>query len=183
MRIGIDISQIVYEGTGVARYVKELIPIIVRNAPEHEFVLFGCSLRQTHKLRKFCQSISLISPKVTSRIYSLPLSLLDTLWNVLHICPIEWWIGPLDIFWSSDWVQPPINKKTIGVTTVHDVSFLHFPEMFHSLILSVQKRRMKRVLQECSLVLCDSHATEEDLQNFYHMRKEKCVVVYPGYHA
>ena len=46
MRIGIDISQIAYEGTGVAQYVRLITEALIRAHPEHEYVLFGASLRK-----------------------------------------------------------------------------------------------------------------------------------------
>ena len=50
MNIGIDISQTVYEGTGVARFTKSLVMNMVTSprAKNHVFYLFFSSLN--HKL-------------------------------------------------------------------------------------------------------------------------------------
>ena len=50
MRIGIDISQIVY-GTGVAVYTRELVRALLQLDQEDRFVLFGGSLRRTGDLK------------------------------------------------------------------------------------------------------------------------------------
>ena len=50
MKIGIDISQIAHEGTGVATYVRNIVAALVHRYPEHEYILFGSSLRKRHVL-------------------------------------------------------------------------------------------------------------------------------------
>lgn len=179
MRIGIDISQVVYEGTGVGRYVKELIPRVIAASPDDTFVLFAGSLRQKQRVTAFVQPLCR-THNVEVKIVPFPPKLLDILWNRLHIIPVSWMIGPVDVFWSSDWTQPPLGKKTVGMTTIHDVSFLHFPESFPSEILAVQRRRLLHALTECSVFLCDSVATKKDVMEYIGIAAKKLVVVYPG---
>ena len=180
MRIGIDISQVVYEGTGVGRYVRELIPRVIAASPEHTFVLFAGSFRRKNKIDAFVREVLKKSKNVEVKIVPIPPKLLDLLWNVLHIMPIDWFIGPVDVFWSSDWTQPPLSKNTIGITTIHDVSFLHFPESFPHEILAVQRRRILHAINECSLFLCDSEATKNDVAEYIGIKESKLIVVYPG---
>jgi hypothetical protein len=180
MRIGIDISQVVYEGTGVGRYIRELVPMLLRFAPEHEYILFGSSLRQRAKLRSFASDMKKISGHVTDNIQWLPARLLDFLWNILHIVPITWFTGPLDVFWSSDWTQPPLGGA-VGITTIHDVSFFLYPDSFPAIIRTVQKRRLQQAKKECAIFLCDSEATKQDVATYMHIEKSKLFVVYPGY--
>ncbi len=180
MRIGIDISQAVYEGTGVGRYVRELVPRVIAASPEHSFVLFAGSLRQRSRIDAFVRPILKTSKRVEVKIVPIPPKLLHILWNVLHIVTVNWFIGHVDVFWSSDWTQPPIEKHTVGITTIHDVSFLHFPESFPSVILAVQRKRILRAITECSLFLCDSEATKDDVAQYIGIKESKLLVVYPG---
>jgi hypothetical protein len=179
MRIGIDISQMVYENTGVGRYVKEMVSSLVRQYPDETYILFGSSLRQRNKLLGFTEQMRKISPNVQAFIWPIPLTILDIVWNIFHLIPITWVIGPVDVFWSSDWTQPPIGNAK-GVTTVHDVSFLRFPESFHKKIVDVQKRRLVQAKKECSHFLCDSEATKQDVISYCHIPADLCSVVYPG---
>jgi hypothetical protein len=179
MKIGIDISQIVYEGTGVSRYVKNLVRTLIETDPKNEYVLFGSSFRRRSAIEAYFQSIKEKHTNVSLKLFPFPPTLLDILWNRLHIIPIEWLIGEIDIFWSSDWTQPPL-KGAKGMTTIHDVSFLRFPESFPSTILNVQKRRLSRVFKTCKTFLCDSIATKNDVIHFYKVPAEKIIVIYPG---
>lgn len=182
MRIGIDISQMVYEGTGVARYVKEMVLGITRLAPQHEYVLFAGTLRQKEALLQFTGLVKQHAPHVKLVIIPIPPTLLTILWNVLHIAPITLFTGPLDVFWSSDWTQPPLGKS-IGMTTIHDVSFLRFPESFPKIIIRTQMQRLRHAVKENALMVCDSKATKKDVIELLHVPERKLQVVYPGFRA
>lgn len=180
MRIGIDISQIVYEGSGVSTYVRKMVESLLSIDSHNAYVLFGSSLRNRSKLSEFADSIRKKYPNVTFRFLPLPPTLLDILWNKLHVIPIEWIIGNVDVFWSSDWTQPPLARAR-GITTIHDVSFLHYPETFAQTIIDVQKRRLAWVKRECKAIFCDSEATKMDVIRLLGFENIQLQVVYPGY--
>src|SRR5688500_914765 len=114
MKIGIDISQIVYAHTGVAHYMRNLVQALVKNDRANEYVLFGSSLRKRIVLKDFYNTLPKGAP-VSLILLPLPPVFLDFLWNRVHIVPVEWFIGEVDIFWSSDWTQPPLSKA-FGIT-------------------------------------------------------------------
>ena len=180
MKIGVDISQIVHEGTGVARYVEEMIREAVAADSAVSWVLFGTSLRKRSVFEAFYQSLSAHHDRVRLVTLPIPPSLLHILWNVFHVVPVEWFVGAVDVFWSSDWTQPPLARAA-GVTTIHDVSFLRFPESFPAQIVEVQTRRLARAAKACALFLCDSVATRDDVVKFLGIPKGKLRVVYPGF--
>ena len=64
MRIGIDISQIVYEGTGVGIYVRRMVETLLKTDAKNDYVLFGASFRKKHVFEEFFRRMKRISPKV-----------------------------------------------------------------------------------------------------------------------
>lgn len=180
MRIGIDISQIVHEGTGVGHYVRNLVKALVRIDKTNEYILLGASLRKRTVFQEYFDQIRSLNPRVRLITLPVPPTVLEFLWNKLHVIPVEWLIGPVDVFWSSDWTQPPFRRAK-GVTTVHDVSFLRYPETFAQTIIDVQKRRFARVKRECKAVLCDSEATKKDVIDLLGISENKLYTVYPGF--
>lgn len=179
MRIGIDISQIVHEGTGVARYVKGLVEALLKEDTTNEYVLFGSSLRKRYVFVDFFNSLSNQNNRVKLVTYLIPPTLLEFIWNRLHIIPVEWLIGDVDIFWSSDWVQPPLLHAK-GVTTVHDLVALKFPVETDATIVSVHKRRLDWIKKECQMILCDSEATKRDASMLLGVTTDQLRVIYPG---
>lgn len=172
MRIGIDISQVAYEGTGVEKYVRRLVTELLKYDKKNEYVLFGASLRKISVFYKHFEKKHLV-------VVPIPPTLLDIVWNKLHIFPIEWFTGPLDIFWSSDWTQPPLIHAK-GITTIHDLSFLRYPESFVTKIIDTQKRRLKRAAKICTAFFCDSEATKKDAMELLKIPAYRLFVVYPG---
>ncbi len=192
MTIGIDISQIVYEGSGVATYVRRMVENLVSADKMNSYVLFGGSLRQQRVLKKFVHETQKVNSTVRAVIVPLSPLVLHLLWNRLHAVPIEWFIGDIDVFWSSDWAQPPALKAKL-VTTVHDIIALKYPQETHSItqvevskkqvkanIVAVHKLRLAWVKKTCEKVFCDSIATKNDLIQYLGFEEKQLDVVYPG---
>lgn len=177
MKIGIDISQIVYPG-GVPQYLSQLVIHLLSSDKENEYVLFGSSFRQQEKLREFCQQFH-DNPRVHLKLISLPPKLLDFIWNRLHIIPIEFFTGFLDIFLSSDWTQPPAKAKK--ATILYDLIVYQYPEEMAKEIVAVQKRRMKWVKKEVESIICISESTKKDAMKILDIAESRLHVVYPGF--
>src|ERR1035437_5836480 len=126
MKIGIDISQLAYDSTGVSNYLRCLVENLIKIDTENEYVLFYSSLR------KKLPSLSLPSnSKVVVKRFRIPPTVLNVLWNKLHILPIEGLIGNVDIFITSDWTEPPtINAKK--ATIIYDLVVYKYPEETHN---------------------------------------------------
>lgn len=170
MRIGIDISQIAHEGTGVATYVRRMVDTLLKLDKKNEYVLFGASLRKQHVFKEYAERAKLV-------VVPIPPTLLSFLWNTLHIVPIETFTGPLDVFWSSDWTQPPLAKAK-GVTTIHDLIALKFPNETDRGIVATHKRRLAWVKKEVQAVFCDSESTKKDVMQLLGIYNVH--VIYPG---
>lgn len=157
MKIGIDISQVVY-GTGVSNYTRNLLRALLALDKDNDYVAFGGSLRRKGELRALLASLK---GNIDGKIYSLPPTMADILWNRLHILKIEKLVGKIDVFHSSDWTQPPSNA--FKVTTVHDLVPLRFPQYSHPRIVSAHKARLKHIKKEVDVVIVPSNASKEDL--------------------
>jgi glycosyltransferase involved in cell wall biosynthesis len=169
MRIAIDISQIIYK-TGVSFYTTNLVKNLLRVDKENEYFLFGGSLRRFSELKKTVNSLGAVKKK----IFRLPPTLADLLWNQLHFLPIEKLIGEIDVLHSSNWAQPPTRAFT--VTTVHDLSFLKYPRLTDPKVLRVQMRNLLRVKDEVKRIIVPSEATKKDILSF-GIEKERIRII------
>lgn len=178
MRIAIDISQIVYEGTGVATYTRNLVESLLRLDKKNEYILFGVAFRHLDILENFFSKAQEIRPNVLKKFIFIPPTLANIIWNSWHILPVELLVGPIDIFHSSDWTAPPTNAKK--VTTIHDLVVFTFPQTSDSHIISTQKRRLQWVKREIDCIISDSYATRDDVVRILKIPKEKIQVLHPG---
>lgn len=175
MNIGIDISQVVYEGTGVGRFTKGLVETILHYDKNNKWTFFFSSFRG-----KISKDLLKKIEKSSHRFIRLPFppSVLSFLWNTLHIIPIETFTGPLDVFICSDWTEPPSRCKK--ATIVHDFAYLRYPETVHPMILETQKKRMNWVKKESSYIITPSKATQKDVSTFFSIPLDKVTPLYSG---
>lgn len=179
MTIAIDISQIVY-GTGVSVYTKNLVENLLNVDPKNRYLLFGGSLRQKQLLINFARRLQKKYPnRVKAKIVPYPPTLLDWFWNRVHLLPVETIAGKVDIFFASDWTQPPAEKAKL-VTAVHDLVPWRYPQTLPEKIINAHKNRIKWVKKEADLVFASSQSTRRDLEKTIGLNKEKIKVVYPG---
>lgn len=175
MRIGIDISQLAYPQTGVANYLGNLVENLLKIDRKNEYVLFFSSLRGQLKN----ENLKMKNDNVKLKTFKMPPTLLDFMWNRLHIFPIEWLIGDVDVFISSDWTQPP-TKKAKSVTILYDLLIYKYPQEMHPKIVATQKRRLRWVAKECDQIICISEATKKNAMEILGIEEKKLKVVYPG---
>lgn len=158
-RIAFDISPALY-GTGVSDYIINLVPLL-------DVQPFGYSFRRRSELQTLFSQ---------AKTFPLPPTLMEFVWNDLHLLPIETLIGHFDVYHSSDWAQAPSKAKK--VTTVHDLAPLLYPAEHDSSIVSAHSARMTRVVKDCDAVICVSESTSQDFQRLYHYPEEKIHVIY-----
>ena len=176
MKIGIDISQIAYEGTGVAELTTNLVEQLLKIDSKNEYILFFSSLRRNFKFSIFnFQSNSNVSVKK----FKFPPSLLNLLWNRLHVFPIEWLIGDVDVFITSDWTEPP-TVKAKKATILYDLVVYKYPQETDKKIIEVQKRKLKWVKKESKMIFCISDATKRDAVEVLGIENKRLKVIYPG---
>lgn len=165
MKIGIDVTASIYEGTGVAGYYRSLIPELLKQGSKHKFVLLGYAMRQFDKL------------DLANKKYFLPPRIMEFLWNRLHRVPVERFVGDVDVFHAWDYLQPPAAKAKL-VTTIHDLTALKFPMYHHSLTVEAQKNRLKWVRREAQMIIADSKSAKEDIMELLGIPEKKIAVIY-----
>lgn len=175
MQIGIDISQIVYEGTGVGRFTSGLVYAILEHDKNHRWVFFAGTFR-----RQIQSSLKQEIQSAGHTLISVPLppKAIGALWNDLHLFPVTSLLPQLDWFITSDWSEPPARCKK--ATIVHDLAFKRYPETVDRGILRTQEKRLSHVAKESTVIFTDSIATQQDLISMYDIEAHRISVNYPG---
>lgn len=180
MKIGIDVSQTAYGETGVANYLTSLVQNLLAVDKENEYVLFFSSLRKNIKYLRQCRTnLKSTNQNLKIKKFRIPPFILEFLWNRLHILPVERLIGDIDIFISSDWMQPP-TVKAKKATILYDLIVYKYPKETAKKIVETQKRRLEWVKKECDLIFCISESTKKDAMEILGIKEEKLKVIYPG---
>lgn len=173
MTIGIDISQLAYPNTGVSNYLRHLVEHLLKIDKNNKYVLFFSSLRRD------LPKLNIYGNNVIIKKFKLPPTSLDLIWNKLRILPIEKFIGDVDIFITSDWAEPPVQRAK-KATILYDLIVYKHPEETDSKIVKTQKRKLKLAKKESDIVFCISEATKKDASEILNIEKSKLQVIYPG---
>lgn len=170
MRIAIDYTAAVRQGAGIGRYTRGLVRALAEIDQQNDYVLFSAGRdRQGGWPANF-------------RLRPLPLTdrHLSILWQRLRLpLPIELVTGRVDILHSPDFVLPPTLARH-KVLTVHDLSFMRYPECSSPPLLEYLLGSVPRSVAHADLILADSQSTRRDLLELLNVPPERVVVLYAG---
>lgn len=180
MKIGIDISQIVYKGTGVARFTEGLVNAILTYDKNNQWFFFFSGFRR--KLDEDLEN-KIKDHKHKLIKWKIPPTLLSILFNNLHnfskLFTFNFsFLTSLDWFITSDWTETPVKCKK--ATVVHDLAYLRYPELSYPNIIRTQKQKLNWVTRESEIIFADSQATKDDLVKLQQIDEERIKVNYPG---
>lgn len=175
MIIGLDISATIY-GTGVSNYTINLLTELLALDHQNTYKLFFSTLRGS--LPPAIQKLLSQYPNVHLYRFYIPPKILSWLWNQKHLLPLETFIGPCDIFHTSDWTQPPAQKARL-VTTVHDLTPFLYPQWLAPQIITNHRQKMAQAVKDQTFFICVSQNTRTDLLNtFPQIKADQTQVVY-----
>jgi len=163
VRIGIDARLLAYRMGGISRYTRHLIQGFAAMATPHQFVV----LQSRKQRRPLVQA-----PRVRT----------VSLWTPPHhrwegwALSLELWPRRLHLLHSPDFI-PPRYGSFRRVITVHDLTFLYYPQF-----LTAESARyygqIDRAVRQADHILADSHATRRDLMERLGVPPEKVTVVH-----
>jgi glycosyltransferase involved in cell wall biosynthesis len=182
MRVGIDYTAAVRQGAGIGRYTRELVGALLETREPgraHAYTLFAA----TGGLPDGPARIPSF-PGVRRRSVNLSDEWMARLWHRARLpIPVELLTGRLDVFYSPDFVLPPTLPGTRTLLTVHDLSFLHYPDHFVPKLVRYLERVVPRSVARADRVLADSQATRSDLVQHLDVAPHKVEVLYSGVDA
>ncbi len=180
MRIGIDVTSALTQGGGIGRYTRELVRALTALDGRSTYHLFAA--RQTGPTA--VPDPLPTGPNVQFHAAPVDERWLYRLWYRLRFpAPVQWVTGPLDLFHSPDFVLPPVGGGIPTLLTVHDLSFVHYPQVYPAALVSYLNRVVPWSIRRASHVLADSAATKADLMAVWQVPADKITVLYSGVNA
>lgn len=181
MRIGIDVSRYFDRSGGVGIYAANLLKYLLKidkNNKYNAYSFFYNCFPSNWKHKKIIDEFRKYG-KVNFSQINLPTSILKRKWNNSSIEKKEKLLGGVDIIHSTAYMIPELFNARL-VVTIHDLSFLIFPEYHtkenYELVLS----NLIYLNSRPDMVICDSRQTKKDVIKYFHVPEEKLRVVYLG---
>jgi glycosyltransferase involved in cell wall biosynthesis len=173
-QIGIDYTAALHQSAGIGRYTREMVKALAAQPNGRRYRLFVAGARAV-------TLPELPGPNFGWALTGWSERWLARLWYRLRLpLPIERWTGPLDLFHAPDFFLPPVRRGTRAVVTVHDLSFIHYPDMVMPGMTRQLNTWVPRSVERADHVIAVSEATRLDLIEFYHTPPEKISVFYHG---
>lgn len=156
------------EGTGVETYARHMIRGLVNRNDGNAYTIFHNSFRPVPLPADWKQKAArTVSWGIPNRLYDL-------------------WQPPIDSLIHADIVYTPhINylrtRHARRVITIHDLSFIHYPEFFslrHR--LWHMRQRVREQARDAALIVTLSEYTKADIVNTLGIQPEKVKVIPPG---
>ncbi|NPA90774.1 MAG: glycosyltransferase family 4 protein [Chloroflexi bacterium] len=168
--IFIDATAALKQHAGIGRYTRGLIDALAKNPPDipiHLVVPRDAPAPPPHW------------PFPVRRLFLSEREAI-ILWQRLRVpFPMDFLIGRGRLFHSPDFVLPAL-RRTPGIVTVHDLSFLVYPQYAVPGLEFYLRGAVPRSVRRAHLVLADSESTRRDLIRFWDTPPEKVRVLYPG---
>lgn len=157
IRVALDATPLLGARTGVGRYVEHLIDELASlDGARVRAVAF--SLRGRSGLRNLPPGIRVVHRPVPAR-------LLHRCWLRGDQPAAEWLTGRVDVVHGTNFVLPP-PRRAAGVVTVHDLSFLRYPELVSRASLDYREL-VPRAVSRAGVVTVPTQAVSNELSEAF----------------
>jgi len=179
MKIGVDIRVLMdKQYSGISEYAHYLLKELLARDDNNEYVFYYNSFKKLDE-----HFLEWNSPRVTFKNTSWPNKIFNyILQKFLNWPKLDSVTGPVDVFWS-----PHLNFSCFGrqagkkILTVHDLSFLRYPEFFSNRKNFWHKGLdVKKLVQKYDVIIAISKNTKVDLMELLEVPEEKIIVIYSG---
>jgi len=166
-RIGIDAHAIGENLTGNETYISNLINGLVSLYTEHRFVLLFTRRDLAEQWQNRYPQVETALMRPVYPLIRIPFSV-----------PVLAWRRGLDML-HVQYVRPPLLQIPV-VTTIHDISFEKYPDLFSRKEVTQFRMTIPRSARHADKVITISQNSKQDLIEVYGLRDEDVVVTYLG---
>ncbi len=173
MKVLMDIQSAVTQRAGVGRYTRELL--------EHLPVAMhpGNSLAGFYFDFKGNAQAAAPADVELKRCGWCPGRIAEQVWKRVNWPPYDWLSGKADIFHFPNFTARPVTAGHT-VITVHDISFVRFPQFTEARNLSYLAARLPDSLKRAEAVITDSQFSADEIVDAMGVAEEKVFPIHLG---
>ena len=192
MRIGIDYTAAARQGGGIGRYTRELVTAVLAAQsagaqPVHDFVMMAgvAGLGEAWAVEAArLRALAAPAPApghVTVRGLPLTDDWMARIWHRLRLpLPATWITGKIDLFYAPDFLLPPLPQSVRTLVTIHDLSYVRYPETFPPQLREYLTTAVPRSVARADHILTDSEWTRKDVIELLGIAPERVTSLHLG---
>ena len=172
LRIGIDVSRTLSQKTGVGYYVSNLVEALATIDQNNEYILYPYFW---HCFPPDYQNAS-IPNQANFRLHrdARPVDQIIRTWRSSKPDRV---LGAIDVLHSPNLTTPRLKKAKL-VVTIHDLSYVVYPEFHTRENLRFSKRQTAIATKYAAKIIAVSHHTKRDLMGYYSVPEERIHVIH-----
>lgn len=163
LTIALDGTPLLGVRTGIGRYVEHLVAELA-GLDGVRVRVAAFSVRDRASLRTLPAAVHVVHRPAPAR-------LLHRAWLRGDRPAAEWLTGRVDIVHGTNFVLPP-PRRAAGVVTVHDLAFLHYPELVAEASLRYREL-VPRAVRHAAAVLTPTRAVAAELVEAYGVAEDR----------
>lgn len=168
MKICLDYQPAVTQRAGIGRYTRvlaEQLPALMN--PEDSLKLFYFDFKGKGE-----QPSNLPLNVSIKRFRLCPGAIMQKLWNYSSFPSFDMLAGNADIYHFTNFLSRPVNKGKV-VASIHDMSFMRYPEFTEEKNLAYLTRGIKRTIDFADAIITISKFSAEEIEYFFPSAKGK----------
>ncbi len=171
-KICIDVQSAIAQRAGVGRYTKLLVEHLDAGSTDHELLLFYFDFRRKG------QPVRIHSAREKA-VRWCPGGLAQQAWKRIGFPPFDWFSGKADLYHFPNFVIPPLRtgKK---VSTIHDVSFLRYPEFAEKKNLDYLRAKIPDTVARADAIITVSQFSAAEIQELLGVDGDRVHVTHLG---
>lgn len=160
MRIGIDVRLTHYRTGGISTYMRRLVMALEALDSGNEYI----ELHSRKSREKFTRRMG------AARLWTPCHHRWERLALSVELAPLR-----LGLLHSPDFI-PPLRGARRHVITVHDLTFLHYPQFVTAEARRYYNGQIEAAVRQADHILVDSAATQRDLMEMLNVQAENITV-------
>lgn len=167
MIVSLQLQAAIAQRAGVGRYVHTLAPLLAaRKGAEDRLLGFYFDFRGNG---------SPFPPGTLEehRVRWVPGALVQQAWKRLGGPPYTWFAPKADVHHFTNFVIPPLPRRCRAVVSIHDASFLRFPETLEPKNLAYLQKHIDATVRRADLILTISETIAGELREAYSLPADR----------
>ena len=166
----IDTISLLTPATGIARYTYEIALRLPKFMPQTPFCYnYGYISKKLHYSKKSNKTVD-------AKIVNIPLIKKAgkfILAQINRLYPYRY-----DLYWQPNFIPSPNIKTDCLITTIHDLSFIHYPEYHPKERVLYFEKNLPNAIENSQRIITGSHYTKKELVKELGINPQKIDVIY-----
>jgi len=100
-------------------------------------------------------------------------------WKTFGFPPFNWLAGPADVYHFPNFILPPLTKGQ-SIVTIHDVSFIRFPEAAEPKNLRYMNSQIRRTVERADRIITVSRFSAQETCELLDVPENKVTAIHLG---